>query len=217
MLSEAAFDGKLPPGFKFNIGMFAFGYPGPVHFEDVITRAVASTVPHTECDIVAVCSDLLPQRVSDFGEAASDKTAKTVLLAVVTAMLPVPSAVCSWQQIFDFKAELHDKQWGFRRWLHSLATKNLSESEVRDEIEWTLNEYTTAMEIHRMKASQSFVDVFVITPLEILENIAKFNWSKIAKGALSIQQRKIELFEAEMKAPGRECAYVFDARKTFAH
>jgi hypothetical protein len=71
------------------------------------------------------------------------------------------------------------------------------------------------METHHIKASQSFVDVFVISPLEIIENLVKFNWSKLAKGALSIRKRKVELLEAEMKAPGRECAYVFDARKRF--
>jgi hypothetical protein len=32
---------------------------------------------------------------------------------------------------------------------------------------------------------------------------------------LSIKNRKVELIEAAMKAPGRECAYVFDARKRF--
>jgi hypothetical protein len=71
------------------------------------------------------------------------------------------------------------------------------------------------MRLHRLKASQSFVDVFIITPLEIIENLVKFNWSKIAKGLLQVQKRKVELMEAEMKAPGRECAYVFDARQRF--
>ena len=51
---------------------------------------------------------------------------------------------------------------------------------------------------------------------DIIENLVKFNWSKIAKGALQVSKRKVELMEAEMKAPGRECAYVFDARKRFA-
>jgi hypothetical protein len=30
-----------------------------------------------------------------------------------------------------------------------------------------------------------------------------------------VKKRKVELLEAEMKAPSRECAYVFDARKRF--
>ncbi len=58
-----------------------------------------------------------------------------------------------------------------------------------------------------LKASQSLVDVFVNTPLEILENPAKLNWSKIAKGALQVRKRKAVLMELEMRAPGRECDY----------
>jgi hypothetical protein len=72
------------------------------------------------------------------------------------------------------------------------------------------------MEIHHLKTSLSFVDVLLITPLEILEDLVKFKWSKLAKGLLSVNQRQVDLMEAEMKAPGRECAYVFDARKRFA-
>jgi len=51
--------------------------------------------------------------------------------------------------------------------------------------------------------------------LEIIENLLKFNWSKLAKGVLSIKKREVEFLEAEMKTPGRECAYVFEARKRF--
>jgi hypothetical protein len=32
----------------------------------------------------------------------------------------------------------------------------------------------------------------------------KFKWSKIARGLLSVSKRKVELMEAELKAPGRE-------------
>jgi hypothetical protein len=55
----------------------------------------------------------------------------------------------------------------------------------------------------------------MIAPLEILEDLVQFRWSKLAKGMLSVRKRNVELLEAEMKAPGRECAYVFDARKRF--
>jgi hypothetical protein len=138
------------------------------------------------------------------------------VLSVALKALPAFHEDCAWDAILDFKSELKDKQWGLRRWLHSVATKNLTEAEVQDELEWLLNEYTKAMTIHHIKAAQSFVDVFVISPLEIIENLVKFNWGKIAKGVLSVKKRKVELMEAEMKAPGRECAYVFDARKRFA-
>jgi hypothetical protein len=143
-----------------------------------------------------------------------NKSDQTVL-QVALAQFPVPSTTCSWEQILDFKSEMHDKNWAFRRWLHSLSTKQLTAAEIRDEFEWMLNEYRKAMEIYHAKASTSFVDVFVIAPLEILENLLKLNLSKIAKGILQVRKRRIELEEAEMKASGRECAYVFDARQRF--
>jgi hypothetical protein len=138
------------------------------------------------------------------------------VLTVSVECLPIPDDSCAWQDILDFKAATNDKQWALRRFLYTLASKKQTQAEMRDDIEWSLNEYTRAMKIHHLKVSQSFVDVFIISPLEIIENIVKFNWSKIAKGVLQVQKRKVELLEAEMKAPGRECAYVFDARKRFA-
>lgn len=57
--------------------------------------------------------------------------------------------------------------------------------------------------------------MFVISPLEVVEDLVKFNLSKIARGLLRIKKLKVELLEAETKAPGRECAYILDAQKRF--
>ena len=89
------------------------------------------------------------------------------MLRVALEALPAPDETCAWPDLLDFKAEAHDKQWAFRRFLSDLAAKRQSEAEIRDDIEWSLNEYRKAMEIHRIKSSQSLVDVFVISPLEI--------------------------------------------------
>lgn len=90
-----------------------------------------------------------------------------------------------------------------------------TEGEVRDELEWCLNEYGKAMRICKIKARHSFVEAYLIPALEVFEDLLKFNWSKIVKGAISVQKRKVDLLEAEMKAPGRECAYVFQAGERF--
>jgi hypothetical protein len=67
------------------------------------------------------------------------------ILRVSLEALPVPDHTCAWQDILDFKIELHDKQWEFRRFLSSLSTKQQTEAEIRDDIEWTFNEYAKAM------------------------------------------------------------------------
>jgi hypothetical protein len=159
---------------------------------------------------VPLCRADLPQLLN-----STPRDGRSCVIRVAVKAFPVPDEQCSSQDILDFKSEAHDKQWTFRRFLHSLATKPQSAAEIRDDIEWTVNEYSKAMEVNRLKTARSFVDVFVMSPLEVIENLIKINWSKVARGLLSVEKRKVELLEAELKAPGRECAYVFDARKRF--
>jgi hypothetical protein len=175
---------------------------------DVILRGLSAELNADGAqDTVPICWADLPARTS----SGAPTNAQTVVRVAVNS-LPVPDDQCAWQDILDFRTEERDKLWAFRRFLR---TKAQTESEIQDDIEWTLNEYAQAMKVHNLKASQSFVDVFLIAPLEIVENLVKFNWSKLANGLLSVNKRKIELLEAEMKAAGRECAYVFDAKKKF--
>jgi hypothetical protein len=181
---------------------------------DAIVRFYAAGTPaNPSIDVIPICQKPLPDHLVQKHPDAVTKMETTLQVAVDA--FPIPDDHHSWQDILDFKAGLHDKQWGFRRFLNTLATKNQTEAEIRDEIEWMVNEYRKAMEIHHIKASHSFVDVFVISPMEIIEHLVKFEWSKIAKGIVQVNKRKVELLEAEMRAPGRECAYVFDARKRF--
>jgi hypothetical protein len=183
---------------------------------DAYVRYVAAYYSDPECDVVGICREPLPSLLpchfaDDFEQTSSvEKT-----LRVALHQLPTPSETCAWQDIIEFKATLLDKQWSFRRFLATLGAKKQSESEIRDDIEWTLNEYRKAMKIHHIKSRQSFVDVFVVAPLELIEDLVRFKWSKIAKGLLSVKKREVELLEAEMKAPGNECAYLFAAREKF--
>lgn len=178
---------------------------------DSCVRLISSRLwkKNADNDIVSICRTELPVNIyqkMDHLEA---------ILRVAFSQFPTPGEGSSWQDIFDFKHEMHDKQWNFRRFLHTLATERQTEAEIRDDIEWTLSEYTKAMNIHHLKAGESFVEVCVIPVIEFAEDLVKFNWSKIAKGVLGIKKRQIELMEAEMNAQGRECAYLFDAQKEF--
>ena len=138
-----------------------------------------------------------------------------VALRVVLDSLPVPSETCPWDEIIDYKGERGNELWGLRRFLRSLSEKHYTEAELRDEIEWSLYQYQSAMEIHRLKTTPTALELILLPPVEIIENLVKFNWSKILKGAVSLSRRKIRLLEAEMHAPGRECAYIFHAQERF--
>jgi hypothetical protein len=162
-------------------------------------------------DVVPICRGQLADKLPE------DQVTKieSNVLRIAFSHMPVPGDDAAWQDIFDFRAEEGDKQWAFRRFLLTLSTKKQTESEIRDDFEWTMNEYQKFMNIHKLKADHGFIETYVIPTVELVENVAKLNWSKVAKDLLGVRKRKVELLEAEMKAPGRECAYVFDARKRF--
>ena len=63
-----------------------------------------------------------------------------------------------------------------------------------------------------VKRSVTFMETYIIPTVEALEG---FKPSSFLKGIVSIKKRKIELLEAEAHTPGREVAYVFDARRRF--
>jgi hypothetical protein len=177
---------------------------------DVLTRLRTFELEkNTGMRAVPILEQAPPPALTSLSPALSD------VLSIGVDYLPVPSANCSWQDILDTRTELRDKLWAFRRFLRGLAATTKTEPEIRDEIEWSLNEYQNAMKLHRLKTARSALELFVIPPLEFAENLVKLNWSKIAKGALSIRKRKIELMEAEMNAPGREVGYVFETQQRF--
>ena len=173
-----------------------------------ISALIAST--HGE-DVVPICYGELQNKLPNDNITKME----TNVLQIAFSHMPVPGESAAWEDILDFKQEEHDKQWSFRRFLLDLSVKKQSDSEIRDDFEWSMNEYEKFMKVHKLKTRETFLETYAIPALEIIENVAKLNLSKIAKGALSVRKRKIELMEAEMKAPGKECAYVFSARDRF--
>ncbi len=125
---------------------------------------------------------------------------------------PVPGESASWQDILDFRAHHHDKLWSFRRFLSDLSKKSQSANEVKDDLEWTLNEYSKEMDRFNLKRSASFMEAYVLPFVEAFESLRP---SSFIRGLVAIQKRKIEMLEMESKAAGKECAYLFEAKKQF--
>lgn len=177
---------------------------------DALIRQLSSVLSIRQQD-----SDIIPVFELGMPDETETESTKNLILKIALEQFPTPGPGSAWEDILDFKREMHQKHWDFRRFLHTLSTKKQTEAEIRDDIEWTVNEYRKAMNIHHIKAGNSFTDVYVIPVIELAEDLVKFNWTKIARGALSVKKRQVELMEAEMKAPGRECAYVFEAQNRF--
>lgn len=179
-----------------------------VNIRDCGSRAIAAKVREkSDCDVIPICEIELPAELN-----ASEYPVMGDIVTVGIESLPTPDDSCAWQDIVDFKEEMKGKLWGFRRFLYSLATKGQTEAEIRDDIEWSLNEYTKAMDRFRLKRSISFMGTYIIPTVEAFET---FKPSALLKGLISIKKRNLELLEGEAAAPGKELAYVFEAQKRF--
>ena len=96
-----------------------------------------------------------------------------------------------------------------------LPQKKLTPAEVEEKLASLLAKYEKHMRIHKMKVNRSTFQTIVVTSAELLEGLIKFKWGKAAKLLFSLQERKISLLEAELKAPGLEVAYLSKTRDRF--
>jgi hypothetical protein len=184
---------------------------GPVA-RDLSTRAIAAKVPEqSDCEVVPICEVDLPTELLN----ASYSSIMRDIVTVAIEKMPTPDDSCAWQDILDFKAEMHDKRWHFRRFLQSVATQKQSEAEMRDNIEWTLNEYAEGMKRCRMKVARSAIAAFLIPAVDLTFNTSGNHAAALLAAGIAINRLRVELLEGEMKAPGRECAYVFEAQRKF--
>jgi hypothetical protein len=187
---------------------------------DVVARGLAAEITRRQkgaAVVCPVCELPLPKGFTGVfnGEEPSADTQQ--VMRVIVEKLPVPGSSSSLEDVLAFKADMRGSKWALQRLLRDLSLKKQTMPEIRDDIEWSLNEYTKSMKLHQLKAGDSFVEVYLIPAVEIVENLVKLNWSQIAKGALSIRKRKIELMDAERSASGREVAFIYEAQKRFGH
>jgi len=131
--------------------------------------------------------------------------------------MPEPSDTTSLEEIVRFRQdpESKNKMVRLRRWVQTMMTKELSENEVTEELEWLVHQYEEHMRFHEMKFKRGVLEIVVATVAEIAEDLVKIRLGKLSRLPFTLSHRKIDLLEAELKAPGREIAYVVHARKEF--
>lgn len=145
------------------------------------------------------------------------KTGPGDVMRVLLKGIPEPSSEVSLEQIVRFRQDSgsKNKMVAFRKWARTMVAGKTSEKELVQELDWLTHEYSEYMRIHEMKVRKSAIEVFVTTAAEAAENLVKVRWGKLARLLFSVQHTRMELLELELKAPGREIAYVVEARKEF--
>ena len=137
------------------------------------------------------------------------------VLKVVLTKFPVPSPIIPWDDLIAFRNEAESKtrNLSLRRWMRKISKENISQIELEEEIEWLINDYKNYMKIQKVKYNWSTLESIVKIPLEVIENLVKIKWSKIADPFFKLKSNRIKVIEAELGAPSREISYIIETKK----
>jgi hypothetical protein len=143
---------------------------------------------------------------------------KADVIQIVVNTLPVPDDNTSWEQILEFRSDpdSYSKFLALRNWINEVARNKLTPLEVEQKLEYLMDQHRRHMKLHRMKTNTGMLETIVVSTAELVEDLVKIKWGKIAKGLFSFRQRKIALLEGELKSPGSEVAYVIKAQEAYS-
>ena len=136
-----------------------------------------------------------------------------VVLSIVLKRLPTPSSDLPLEDIVAFKKD-EDTKYKFARfwhWVREISVAPTSRNELEEKIDWLITDYSRHLMQLTKKVKSEQVEVLVTTPLELLEDLVKSRWGKLAKGLFALRRKAISAHDAEMKLPGSELAYVTEA------
>lgn len=137
---------------------------------------------------------------------------------VILSRFPTPSDDVPWEQLLEFRQDAdHAMSLSLlRRWVSKLGAAETKEPEIAEEIDGVLADYEKLLRLHRMRYNIGSLELAVVTTLEILENIVKFNWSSAAKKLFELKNRKVDFALKVSELRGREVAYLAEVRERFA-
>lgn len=140
--------------------------------------------------------------------AISEYYSTSTVLKILLKKFPSFSNETVLETFIDFKNDPDTKLKlaRLRDWVLEISKKNYSEKEIEQKIDYLLHEYAKQLEIHKLKYNLGYVETFVTTSLEILENIVKLNFSKAAKVLFDLGKQNLNLLEAEQNIVGKELA-----------
>jgi hypothetical protein len=175
-------------------------------FDQVKAQSAALRLRASGADAVSVHADPTLER----------KDHLTDVLSILLPTMPIPEQDTPWERIVDFRSDpgSSDKFVRFRRWATYLSTHPEEIAELNGQLDWMLYDYAKHMEFYKMKTRQSLFEVLVSIPVELILGLPKA-LLELAKPDFALKKREYELIEADLNAPGKEIAYLYDARQSF--
>lgn len=135
-------------------------------------------------------------------------------LEVCIRAVPMPDEDMPWETFLDFRRDAENiaKLRALRLWVQKRATSEDSAAVMKDELEALLWDYEKYMKIQKVKFTRGVISTLLTATAQI---VAASKLLPLAGGLgklLEVRSHNLALEEAELKAPGREVAFVSSAR-----
>ena len=145
------------------------------------------------------------------------KSSKSDVINLVIDKFPFPNEKIPWEQIVEYKSDPDNlgRLAGLRTWMNALSKSSLSAGELNDEIEYKLYRYRKALEAHKIKYSSGMFETFIVGGAQIIENVTKLRFEKLAKGLFQAKKLRADLLLSELNSPGYEIGYIYQLNKDF--
>lgn len=123
----------------------------------------------------------------------------------------------SWDEIFDFKSDpdIYNSIWSLRNWISTISKSEKNIVEIEEEYRELKYKYEQAIKIHKLKTSSSIFQTTIQTGAELMENIARLKFSKVADLFFKFKENQISLMENELKSDGNQLSYLFKIQDKF--
>ena len=144
-------------------------------------------------------------------------TKSSNIINIVIDAMPIVHPETPLEHIIEFKQneENYNRFVNLRNWVTEMLHSDLSENEIKEKLEFLINEYERYLKLHKIKYGRGLFKTVVLGGAEMIENIIKFKLKDIAQGIFSVTEQNAELMLSELDAPGREISYLLKANKSF--
>jgi hypothetical protein len=141
------------------------------------------------------------------------KESNSTVLNVIMKKFPNISKNVELERFIEYKQDPETilKLSRLRNWVLEISQKSFTHKEIEQKIDFLLNEYSSQLELHKLKYEMNTLQTLVVTSLEILENVLQLKFSKAAKVIFDLKKQDILLLEAERKITGNSMAIIYDS------
>lgn len=177
---------------------------------DIVQKANDIVVRQTAIYVNALDEYIPIPNLESYYSIKELKTKKQQVYNLILNNIPLPNSKNSFENILNFKEdeEAQISALSLRNWITDISYSAYNIDEIEEKFRHLLNQYEKSIKLHQLKTENSIIETIVVGGSEILENLAKLQFSNVAQKFFKHKNDNIELMELEMKTVGNELSYI---------